>query len=76
LGVLDESSSAQSLAGTIHEQSELEQSELEAMVLPLLTDNPVVRSAGRLLCSPDLLCGHTHSDIDTYFGSMQRSNEF
>jgi hypothetical protein len=57
---------SQSPADTVNEQSEFEQSESEAMVLALRTENTVVRE-GSLLCSPGLLRGHTHSEIDTFF---------
>jgi hypothetical protein len=60
LDVHDECPS-QSHAYTIHEESGF-----DSLALTLLTDRTVVRP-GRLLCSPGLLRGHTHSDIDNYF---------
>jgi hypothetical protein len=56
---------SQSPADTLHEQSEFESLALfEALTLQ--TGNTKFRS-GHLLCSPDLLRGHTHCDIDNYF---------
>lgn len=58
---------SQSPADTIHEQSEFEPLAL-FVELALQTDNREVRDVRpHLLCSPELLRGHTHSHIDTFF---------